>query len=78
MADPTKPKPTRHDDNVNWGRYLGIGLEVAVGVGLGIVVGRFLDRRYGWEPWGTFACVMLGLAAGMYLLIKEGMRANKD
>ena len=56
----------KDDQDVNWGRYLGI------------VIGRFLDRRYGWEPWGTFACVMLGLAAGMYLLIKEGMRANKD
>ena len=77
MVQPTKPKPPGNDDNVNWGRYLGIGLEVGVGVFLGIVVGRFLDRRYGWEPWGTFGCVMLGLAAGMYLLIKEGMNANK-
>jgi ATP synthase protein I len=66
------------DDDVNWGRYLGIGLEVAVGVGLGIAVGGFLDRRYGWGPWGTLVCVMLGLSAGMYLLIKEGMRVNKD
>ena len=77
MTDPTPPKKSGNDDNVNWGRYLGIGLEVGVGVFLGIVVGQFLDRRFGWEPWGTFGCVMLGLAAGMYLLIKEGMNANK-
>ena len=69
-------KPSDHD--TNWGRFLGIGLEVAIGVILGLVVGRFLDRRYNWEPWGTLVCVMLGLAAGMYLLIKEGIRANKD
>jgi F0F1-type ATP synthase assembly protein I len=69
------PKP---DQDVNLGRYLGIGLEIAIGVILGLVVGRYLDRHFGWEPWGTLVCVMLGLAGGMYLLIKEGIRANKD
>jgi F0F1-type ATP synthase assembly protein I len=30
------------------------------------------------KPWGVFVCVMLGLAAGMYLLIKDAIRINKD
>ena len=66
------------DEDVNWGRYATIGLEIGVGVVLGLIAGKWLDRRYGWEPYGTLVCVMLGLAAGMYLLIKEGIKANKD
>ncbi len=65
-------------DDSNWGRYLGIGLEIAVGVGLGYVVGAWFDRRYGWQPWGTLFGVSLGIAAGMYMLIKDAIQMNKD
>lgn len=61
----------------NWGRYVGMGLEVAVGVGLGSLVGWWLDRRYQWS-WGTVIGAMIGLAGGMYLLIRETTRMNKD
>ena len=70
--------PTKPDDSSNWGKHLGHGLQMAVGVALGIVIGRWLDRKFGWEPWGLLACTMLGLAAGMYLLIKDAVRMNKD
>jgi len=61
-----------------WGRYAGIGLQMLVGVGLGYLVGNWLDRKYGWAPWGVMLGTMLGLAAGMYLLIKDAIRINKD
>ena len=66
------------DDDQNWGRYLGIGLEMAVGVALGFFVGSWLDKRYAWHGYGTLGGVMIGLAAGMYLLIKDAIRINKD
>jgi len=66
------------DSNSNWGKYLGMGFEVAVGVGLGYIVGNWLDKKYGWSPWGVLAGTMLGIAAGMYLMIKEALRMNKD
>ena len=66
------------DDQPSPGRFVGIGLQVAVGVGLGVLVGRWLDNRYGWAPWGLLIGVMLGLASGMYLLIKDAIRINKD
>ena len=79
MPGPNDPgRKERGGDDPNWGRYLGVGLQMLVGVGLGVLVGNWLDRKYGWAPWGVFACTMLGLAAGMYLLIKDAIRMNKD
>ncbi len=66
------------DDQTDWGHFMGLGLQMAIGVGLGLWVGSRLDRRYGWSPWGTLVCTMLGMAGGMYLMIKEAIRANKD
>ena len=55
-----------------------IGLQVAIGLGVGLAVGSWLDKRYGWSPWGSTIGAMIGMAGGLYLLIKEGFRANKD
>ncbi len=66
------------DNDANWGAYLSLGLEIAVGVVLGVFVGRWLDRKFHWDPWATVIGAMLGLAAGMYLLIREAIRMNKD
>jgi F0F1-type ATP synthase assembly protein I len=66
------------DNDANWGKYLGIGLEMAIGALLGYFVGRWLDNRYGWSPWGVMIGSMTGVAAGMYMLIKEGIAMNKD
>jgi F0F1-type ATP synthase assembly protein I len=61
-----------------WGKYLGMGLETAVGVALGYIVGYWLDKKYHWSPWGVTIGTLLGVAAGMYLLIKEAIRMNRD
>ncbi len=65
------------NDEPGFGHIFGIGLQVAVGVGVGFIVGSWLDKKYGLAPWGTLVGCMLGLAGGLYLLIKEGMQANK-
>ena len=71
--------PDKHDsDDANWGRYAGVGLEVAVGVGLGAAIGYWLDKRFDTRPWCLVCGSMLGLAGGMYLLIKEVMKLNRD
>lgn len=74
---PLDYRPKGSDDQ-NWGRFLGIGLEIAVGCVLGYFVGNWLDKRFNWHGYGVLAGVMLGLAAGMYMLIKDAIRINKD
>ena len=65
-------------EDQNWGRYAGIGLEICAGVLLGVLVGYWLDSRYGWTPIGTLIGSLLGIAGGMYLVIRQAMRMNKD
>jgi F0F1-type ATP synthase assembly protein I len=65
-------------DDTNWGKFASVGLEVAVGVGLGAAVGAWFDKRHHSNPWGVLVGCTIGFAAGMYLLIKDAMRANKD
>ena len=65
-------------DESNWGRFAGHGINIAVGVALGYFIGHWLDRRYGWESRGVLIGTLLGFASGMYLLVKDAIRLNKD
>jgi F0F1-type ATP synthase assembly protein I len=56
---------------------MNLGLYPAVGVLLGFAIGYWLDHQFGWGSKAMIAGAVLGLAAGMYLLIKEGMRLSK-
>lgn len=67
-----------NDDGPDWGSLSAIGFQVLVGVALGFFVGRWLDRKFNTEPWWTLICIALGLASGMYVMIREGIRANRD
>ena len=65
-------------DKNGTGRGLAQGFEVAVGIGFGCVIGGYIDRHAGSSPWGLLVGLLLGCAGGMYLLIKEAGRSNKD
>jgi len=66
------------DDNRGLGKGLTVGFEMAVGAGLGAFVGNWWDRHHGTGPWGLLIGLLVGVAAGMYLLIKQVNRSNKD
>jgi F0F1-type ATP synthase assembly protein I len=66
------------NSNGNWGKFVGLGLEMAVGVGLGYLVGTWLDKKYGWAPRGVLIGTLVGVAGGMYLLIKTALQMNAD
>ena len=66
------------DGDGGWGKALAYGFEIAVGTGLGAACGTWIDRRYGLSPWGLLIGLLLGCAAGMYLLLKDYNKLNKD
>jgi len=68
----------QNDNDVNWGKVAGVGFEIAVGVGLGALIGTLVDRRFHTNPWGVVIGILVGCTAGMYLLIKEAVKMNKD
>jgi F0F1-type ATP synthase assembly protein I len=57
---------------------LNYGLYPAVGVGIGMAIGYWADRKFGWGNAGLLAGGVIGMASGLYMLIKEGTRMNKD
>jgi ATP synthase protein I len=67
------PKP----DDTNWGALATVGLEIAVGVALGAIVGVWIDKKLNSGPWGLLIGIVLGCSAGTYLLIKEATGFGK-
>jgi len=50
--------------------YLDIGLVFVVFLVSGVLLGRWLDERWGTEPWLLLAGSLLGMAAGFYHFFK--------
>lgn len=52
-------------------RFAGMGIQLGVAIGLGVLMGMKLDTHLGWDqPLGTALLGLLGLAAGMYQVLK--------
>ena len=56
---------------------INLGLYPAAGVLLGLGVGWWLGQSLSWGVWGPLGGAAVGLVAGLYLLIKEGMRISR-
>lgn len=54
-----------------------VGLSMAFAIGIGAVLGHYLDEKFGTEPWLFFVFLALGIAAAfknlriMYKRIKD-------
>lgn len=51
-------------------RYSSLGLEMGVAIAIGLVIGIYLDRRFGSSPWLTIIFFLLGVAAGFKNIIR--------
>ena len=51
-----------------------VGLSMAIAIGIGAVIGFYLDKKFGTDPWLFFVFVGFGIAAAfrnLYLMYKK-------
>lgn len=59
-------------------QYIGIGLQLAVTILLGLFSGYFIDRKFGTVPWFTLTGTALGLGIAFFNLITGFKNKNSD
>jgi F0F1-type ATP synthase assembly protein I len=55
-----------------------LGLEFAVAVALGVTAGYFADQKWNSFPWCMIIGVFAGFSLGMYIVVKEAKRMEKE
>lgn len=73
---PTLPWERKASDAVGWGSWATAGFEFGACVVLFFLGGKWLDGRLSTAPWLTLVGTLLGVAAGMYLLIRTALRGQ--
>jgi ATP synthase protein I len=71
------PQPPPSDERSPWS-YAGLGFQFAATTAVFALMGVYLDHRFGWSPWGTVSLSILGVTGGLYLLIKDALKRNRD
>lgn len=61
-----------------WVRYSGVGLELAGATAGLALVGYWIDRRFGSQPWGMLGGVLIGIVGGLYNLVRESLQAARE
>ena len=59
-------------------RFAGLGIQLAITIVAGVLVGRWVDRKAGTE--GIFAIVgaLVGFGGTLYFLIRDLSRQNRN
>jgi F0F1-type ATP synthase assembly protein I len=52
-------------------RLAGAGLELAATLVGACLLGYWIDRRFGTDPWGLLICAGIGIVGGLYNLIRR-------
>ena len=69
---------SKKSDGREFYKYAGVGFEFAGVLGVCLYLGHLADERWDSEPWGLLIGAGIGLAGGIYLLIKEGNRMMRE
>jgi ATP synthase protein I len=60
------------------GKYSALGLEMAISVIVGAVIGYYLDKWLGTKPWLMVVWTGFGFAAGFRSLYRAAVKSGKD
>ena len=52
----------------------GVGIQFAGTAAIFALIGYYVDKRFGWSPWGLIGFSLVGFVGGLYLLIKEFLK----
>lgn len=80
LMSPSDSKPSGEDERpsnrypLGWLRMYALVFEFLAYLGVLGGLGWWLEQRYGWEPWGLFGGLLLGLTIGLYRMIREAKR----
>lgn len=69
---PDGRKPQRNPWALAWTAGSGLALSVLVG----LLAGKFIDDRSGAQPWFTVVGAVLGIAFGLYKLIRDASKTR--
>ena len=56
----------------------GTGFDLAASVGVGTLIGWWIDRQYETEPWGLIICALLGIIGGLYNFIRVATSVTRE
>jgi ATP synthase protein I len=59
-------------------QYSTIGLELGLSVTVGVLVGYWMDQKFGTDPWLTLIFLMCGIFAGFSFLYRMAKKYMKD
>ena len=70
--------PGKDKDRRSWVRLSGIGFEFAAAVIGFVLVGYWIDRKYGCGPKGVLIGAALGILGGGYNLLRTALKASRQ
>ncbi len=60
-------------------RFSSVGIQMGIIIGGFAFLGNYLDGKYQTKtPWWTLGLSLFGVAAGLYIMIKEVIKISKE
>lgn len=68
---PPKPSPLPEDrGKTSGGALAGLGVQFAAAIVGCVLLGNWIDGRYGTRPWGVLIGAAVGFASGFYSIFR--------